>query len=50
MIISKIEITPAVAVFGTLFIVSLILFIRILCTQDGREFVGKLFKDFFMLK
>ena len=48
MIASTIVITPALAVFGTIFLISSIIFIRIiLCRKDGRDFLRKLFKAFY---
>jgi hypothetical protein len=40
-------ITPAVAVFGTFFLIGLIGLIKIISTQDGRDFLHRLFKVFF---
>lgn len=40
-------ITPAVVVFGTFFLIGLIGFIRIISTQDGRDWLHKFFKLFF---
>lgn len=47
---ATITITPGLVFMSFLALIGLAGFIRILCTKEGREFLNKLFKAFFLLK